>query len=90
MNKEVEELNTQLDNRLQSEDTRARIIDVVCDSDKVNAKIKELCDERIESFNKDLIIDEYAKHIKNWKYWIPIGSVAVIGIANIAVTLAAK
>ena len=90
MNKEVEELNTQLDNRLQSEDTRARIIDVVCDSDKVDEKIKKLCDEKITSFNKDLIIEGYAKHIKSWRYWIPIVLVAVASIANFVATIVTK
>ena len=91
MNKEVEELSVQqYESMLQSEDTRARIIDVVCDSDKVDEKIKKLCDEKIDSFDKDLKIDTYVKQAKIRGYWIPIVAVTVVGIANIVVTIAVK
>ena len=70
-------------NRLQSEVARKRIIHVVCDSDAVNNKISAICDQKIESFGKDLRIEALTKVMQGVKFWLPFGVSTVIGFVGI-------
>ena len=58
MNKEIEELETRFNDRLDSQRNRERIISVVCDSEKVNDKVVEICESMLKDFEKDVKIKD--------------------------------
>ena len=57
----IDEIESTFANKLQSEETRERIIKVVCNSDKINEKINSLCDKKIEDFENRQEIKTFEK-----------------------------
>lgn len=82
-----EEYNSFYDDRLQHEDTRQRIINVVCNCTELDAKIESICDKKIKGFDKDLKIEAYSKIIDTWKYWVPTGIAGLMGVAGIIASI---
>ncbi|MDE0243689.1 MAG: hypothetical protein OYG31_03200 [Candidatus Kaiserbacteria bacterium] len=84
MGKEIEKIEiNQFSGLLNSEVTRQRIIDVVCDSGDVVDMVKNTCGEMIEENNKTQKIAAYEKYFRNWKFFVPTASTFIIAIAAI-------
>ena len=87
---EIDEIDIAFNNKLQSQEARERIIDVICDSEKVDKKINSLCDKKIDGFDKDLKIEALTKITQGAKFWTPVALSALLGIGGITAVMTNK
>ena len=84
--KEIEGLDIfeqQFEKKANSRWMRSIIIETVCNSKEVNSNIEKICNEKIESFGKDIKIEALTRQMKSWSFWIPVLLSATIGVAGI-------
>ncbi|MDE0243180.1 MAG: hypothetical protein OYG31_00445 [Candidatus Kaiserbacteria bacterium] len=74
---ELEKIDTVMDAKINSEDVRTRIIDVVATSAEIDERNDERIDRKLDDFKKDLKVETLTKEV-NLKQWLLTGA-AVLG-----------
>ena len=75
---ELEEINERLDTKIQSQDVRDRIIDVVCDSSIIDEKLDGRIDEKVKVLEFKLEALKHKELKDKLKFWIPIALITLI------------
>ena len=87
MLREIEEIQYEFDQRLDSEQTRQRVIEIVCDAKEVVEVIEKCVDSKIDVYDKDVKISAYERYFNNWKYWIPIIAFGLFSSASLLLSI---
>ena len=85
--REIEELDARLSDKLQSQETRDRVISIVCDSNEVDEKITKICDERLKNLENKLEIKKLRNIMQGVQFWIPTALATVVSIVSIVISV---